>query len=113
MKLVIATIQPHRLSDVKKALFDANIRKMTVSTVLGCGQQGGYQETFRGSVVDVQLLKKVRVEIALNDEFVDKAVSAIIAGAKTDRIGDGKIFILPLEGVIRIRTEEQGKEAIG
>ena len=113
MKIVIAMIQPHKLPDVKKALFDADIHKMTVTNVLGCGQQGGYNETYRGVVHEINLLKKVRLEIAVNDEFVKPTVDAIIKGAKSGKIGDGKIFVLPLEQCIRIRTGEQGSEAIG
>ena len=113
MKLIIAMIQPHQLPATKKALFDADVKKMTVTNVLGCGQQGGYNETYRGVVHEVNLVKKIRLEIAVNDEFVDSTVKAVIKGAKTGNIGDGKIFIMPLEECIRIRTEEKGKAAIG
>ncbi len=113
MKLVIAMIQPHRLPDVKKALFDAKIYKMTVSNVLGCGKQRGYTETYRGVIHEVNLLKKLRLEIALNEDFVEPTVKAIIKGAKTGTIGDGKIFVLDLPECIRIRTGEKGGEAIG
>jgi nitrogen regulatory protein P-II 1 len=113
MKLIIAMIQPHKLPDVKKALFEAQIHKMTVSNVLGCGQQKGYTETYRGVIHEVNLLKKIRLEIAVNDEFVEPTIKAIIKGAKTGKIGDGKIFVLNLEDCIRIRTEEKGNEAIG
>jgi nitrogen regulatory protein P-II 1 len=113
MKLVIAMIQPHKLPDVKKALFDADIHKMTVTNVLGCGQQKGYSETYRGVVHEINLLKKVRLEIAVNQDFVQPTIDAIIKGAKTGTIGDGKIFVLPLEQCIRIRTGEEGPEAIG
>lgn len=113
MKLIIAMIQPHQLPATKKALFDADVKKMTVTNVLGCGQQGGYNETYRGVVHEVNLVKKIRLEIGVNDEFVDSTVKAIVKGAKTGNIGDGKIFIMPLEECIRIRTEEKGKAAIG
>ena len=113
MKLIIAMIQPHKLPDVKKALFDANVHKMTVTNVLGCGQQKGFSETYRGLVHEINLLKKVRLEIAVNNNFVDATVAAIINGAKTGKIGDGKIFILDLPECIRIRTEEKGNVAIG
>lgn len=113
MKIVIAMIQPHKLPDVKKALFDADVHKMTVTNVLGCGQQRGYNETYRGVVYEVNLLKKIRLEIAVNDNFVESTVNAIIKGAKTGKIGDGKIFVLDLPRCIRIRTEEEGNEAIG
>lgn len=113
MKLIIAMIQPHKLNDVKKALFKAEVHKMTVSNALGCGQQKGYTETYRGVIEEVNLLKKIRLEIAVNDDFVEPTINAIIEGARTGNIGDGKIFILPLEECIRIRTGERGKEAIG
>nr|MBC8875744.1 P-II family nitrogen regulator [Planctomycetota bacterium] len=80
---------------------------------LGCGQQGGYHETYRGADVEVNLLKKVRIEIAVNADFVDSTVEAIIKGARTGNIGDGKIFVMDLQECIRIRTGEKGHEAIG
>ncbi len=113
MRLVVAMIQPYKLPDVKKALFDANIHKMTVTNVLGCGQQKGFSETYRGVVHEVNLHKKVRLEIAVNDDFVQPTVDAIVKGAKTGKIGDGKIFVLDLVDCIRIRTGERGHEAIG
>ena len=113
MKLIIAMIQPHQLPATKKALFDADVKKMTVTNVLGCGQQAGFSETYRGIVHEVNLLKKVRLEIAVNDEFVDSTIKAIAQGARTGNIGDGKVFVLPLEACVRIRTGETGKEAIG
>ena len=113
MKLIIAMVQPHKLPDVKKALFDAEVYKMTVSNVLGAGQQKGYTETYRGVVHEVNLLKKVRLEIAVNEDFVGPTVSAIIKGARTGNIGDGKIFVLGLPKCIRIRTGENGEAAIG
>lgn len=113
MKLIIALIQPHKLEDVKAALFEADIHKMTVSSALGCGQQKGFTETYRGVITDINLLKKTRLEIAVNDEFVQQTIDAIIEGAKTGKIGDGKIFILDLPKVIRIRTGETGKVAVG
>jgi len=113
MKLIIAMIQPHKLPDVKKALFDAEVHKMTVTNILGCGQQRGFSETYRGVVHEVNLLKKVRLEIAVNEDFVKPTIDAIIQGAKTGNIGDGKIFVLDLPRCIRIRTEEEGNDAIG
>ena len=113
MKLIIAMIQPHKLPDVKKALFEADVHKMTVSNVLGCGQQKGFTETYRGVIHEVNLLKKIQLEIAVNEEFVEPTVAAIIKGAKTGKIGDGKIFVLNMADCIRIRTGERGKEAIG
>lgn len=113
MKLIVAMIQPHKLPDVKKALFDADVHKMTVTNVLGCGQQKGYSETYRGVVHQVNLLKKVRLEIAVNEDFVRPTVDAIIKGARTGKIGDGKIFVSDLPQCIRIRTGEEGSKAIG
>ncbi len=113
MKLVVAMVQPHKLPDVKQALFEADIHKMTVTNVLGCGQQKGFSETYRGVVHEVNLLKKIRFEVAVNDEFVDATIEAIIKGAKSGQIGDGKIFVMNLERCVRIRTGEDGKDAIG
>lgn len=113
MKLVIAMIQPHKLPDVKKALFDAEVYKMTVTNALGCGQQKGYTETYRGVMQEVNLLKKVRLEIAVNENFVQPTIDAIIKGARSGTIGDGKIFVLDLPECIRIRTGESGTKAIG
>ena len=113
MKMIVAIIQPTKLPDVKKALFDAEVRKMTVTNVIGCGQQGGYTESYRGSVIEVNLLKKIRLEIAVNDNFVEPTVKAIISGARTGNIGDGKIFVLDLPQCIRIRTGEEGSDAVG
>lgn len=113
MKLIIAYIQPHKLQDVKKALYDAKVFKMSVTNALGCGEQRGYEESYRGIKFEVNLLKKVRLEIALNDDFVDETVEAIVKGARTGQIGDGKIFVLDLPQCIRIRTGEEGNKAIG
>ena len=113
MKLIIAYIQPEKLNDVKKSLYDEEVYKMSVTNALGCGQQKGFHESYRGVDIEVNLLKKVRLEIAVNDDFVDSTVKAIIRGARTDTIGDGKIFILDLPECIRIRTGEIGGEAIG
>lgn len=113
MKLIIAMIQPHKLPDVKKALFDNEIYKMTVTNVLGCGQQKGYTETYRGVIHEVNLIKKIRLEIAVNEKFVEPTINAIKKGAHTGNIGDGKIFVINLARCIRIRTGEEGKEAIG
>ena len=113
MKLIIAMIQPHKLTDVKKALFDVDVHKMTVSNAMGCGQQRGFTETYRGVVHEVNLLKKVRLEVAVNKDYVEPTIKAIIKGARTGNIGDGKIFVLDLPECIRIRTGERGNEAIG
>lgn len=113
MKMVVAIIRPEKLNDVKEALFKAEIHKMTVSHVRGCGQQKGYTEEYRGHISNINLLPKVRIEIAVNDEFVKPTVDTIMKAAKTGNIGDGKIFVTPLENVYRIRTGEEGKDAIG
>ena len=113
MKMIIAVIQPEKLTDVKAALLEAKGGKMTAKNVIGCGQQLGYTERYRGAKTEVNLLKKVELEIAVNDDFVKPTVDAIIKGARTGNIGDGKIFILDLPECIRIRTGETGKAAIG
>lgn len=113
MKLIVAMIQPHKLPEVKKALFEAQVHNMTVTNALGCGRQKGYTETYRGVIHEINLLKKVRLEIAVNEDFVEPAINAIIGGARTGKIGDGKIFVLDLPECVRIRTGEKGKEAVG
>ncbi len=113
MKLIIAYIQPEKLNDVKQSLYSAEVYKMSVSNALGCGQQKGYHETYRGVDVEVNLLKKVKVEIAVNDDYVQKTIDAVVEGARSGNIGDGKIFVIPLERCVRIRTGEEGREAIG
>jgi len=111
--MIVAIIQPERLDAVKEALFNAEVHKMTVSRVRGCGQQAGYDEHYRGQVKSVNLLEKIRIEIAVNDNFLDQTINAIVKGARTKQIGDGKIFVLELPRCIRIRTGEEGSEAIG
>jgi len=113
MKLIIAYIQPHKLKDVKQALYDADVYKMSVVNALGCGQQKGYTESFRGVMKEVNLLPKMRLEIAVNQDFVQPTIDAIIKGARSGEIGDGKIFVLDLPECIRIRTGDKGEKAIG
>ena len=113
MKLITAYIQPHKLNDVKQALYRAEVFKMSVTNALGCGAQKGYHESYRGVPFEVNLLKKVRLEIAVNEDFVEKTIEAIIEGARTGQIGDGKILVVDLPECIRIRTGERGNEAIG
>ncbi len=113
MKLIIAYIQPEKLNDVKKSLADKNVSKMSVTNALGCGQQQGYEEHYRGAVTEVNLLKKVRLEVGVNDDYVDPTIEAIAGAARTGNIGDGKIFVVNLERCIRIRTNETGNDAIG
>ncbi len=113
MKLIIAYIQPEKLNDVKQSLYAAEVYKISVTNALGCGQQKGYHETYRGVEVEVNLLKKVRLEIAVNEDFVQSTVNAIVKGARTDNIGDGKILVISLDRCVRIRTGEEGRDAIG
>jgi nitrogen regulatory protein P-II 2 len=113
MKLVVAYIQPEKLTDVKQALYAADVFKISVTNAMGCGQQKGYHETYRGVDVEVNLLKKTRLEIAVNAEFVQPTIDAIVKGARTGNIGDGKILVLPMDRCVRIRTGEEGDEAVG
>jgi nitrogen regulatory protein P-II 1 len=113
MKLIVAYVKEERFSDVKKSLFDADVHRMSVSKVKGCGEQKGYTESYRGVKAEINLLPKIRIGIAVNDSFVDKTVDAIVKGARTGKVGDGKIFVLPMEECIRIRTGERGIKAIG
>jgi len=113
MKLIIAYIKPERLNAVKQELYSRKIFKLSVTNAMGCGQQQGYVNAYRGAISEVNLLKKVRLAIGVNDEFVQPTIDGIIAGARTGNIGDGKIFVLPMEECIRIRTGETGPEAIG
>ena len=112
MKLITAIIQPAKLEEVKQALTDKKIYRLTVSDVQGYGQQKGKTEIFRGHEFTVNLLRKVQLEIAVNDDFVEPCIDAICSVANTGEIGDGKIFITTLDDVIRIRTRERGSKAI-
>jgi nitrogen regulatory protein P-II 2 len=113
MKMIIAIIRPERLEAVQTALGAHEIYLMTVSDVRGCGRQRGFTEQYRGNQVVIRLLSKVKLEIAVNDNFVEPAVQAIKTAAHSGKIGDGKIFVLPLEEAYRIRTGESGSVAIG
>jgi nitrogen regulatory protein P-II 1 len=112
MKLVVAIIKPFKLEEVKEALAGLGIEGMTVTEVKGFGRQKGHTEIYRGSEYTVDFLPKVKIEIALGDELVARTVEAIVKAAKTGKIGDGKVFIVPLEDVVRIRTDERGDAAI-
>jgi nitrogen regulatory protein P-II 2 len=112
MKYVVGIIQPDRLDDVLRRLTDEEVHLVTVSNVVGRGRQKGVAEVYRSHKEQGSLLKKVKLEIAVNEAFVEKTVQAITDGARSGRIGDGKIFILPLEEAVRIRTGEKGDEAI-
>ena len=113
MKYIVAIIQPDRVDDVLDALEKEEIHLVTVSSVMGRGRQKGISEIYRSHKEAGSLLRKVKVEIAVNDEFLKAAVDAVTRGAKTGHIGDGKIFVLDLKEVIRIRTNEKGAVAIG
>lgn len=117
MKMVIAIIQPHRLEAVKQCLTEVEVFRLTVSDVQGYGRQKGHTEYFRGQPMQVNLIRKVRLDIAVNDNFLQPTVDAIIRGARSGangkgQVGDGKIFVLPLENVVRISDGQQGGEAI-
>jgi nitrogen regulatory protein P-II 1 len=112
MKLIIAIIRPFKLDEVKEALCDVGVEGMTVTEVKGFGRQNGHTETYRGSEYMVDLLPKVRIEIALADELAARAVAAIVNSAQTGKIGDGKVFVLPVADVVRIRTGERGDAAL-
>jgi nitrogen regulatory protein P-II 1 len=112
MKLIIAIIKPFKLDEVKEALGAAGIQGLTVTEVKGFGRQKGHTEIYRGSEYTVDFLPKVKIELAIGDELVSQAITAITGSAKTGKIGDGKIFVLPLEDVIRIRTDEHGEAAV-
>ena len=113
MKLIVAIIQPYRLDDVKQELYAANVNLITVSEVLGHGRQVGVDEFYRGVRETGNLLRKIKVEIAVKEEFVEPTIKAIIKGARVGKIGDGKIFVLDMPRCIRIRTGEEGSKAIG
>jgi len=112
MKLIIAIIKPFKLEEVKQGLSEIGVEGMTVTEVKGFGRQKGHTEIYRGSEYTVDFLPKVKLEIALPDELVAKAVDAIVKAAKTGKIGDGKVFVMPIDEVIRIRTEERGESAV-
>ena len=113
MKLIVAIIRPEKLDDVQQALSQVEVYLMTASDVRGCGRQRGFKENYRGTEGVIRLLSKVKLEIAVNEDFVLPAVNAIKKAAHSGNIGDGKIFVLPLEEAYRIRTGEEGTAAIG
>ena len=112
MKLIKAIIKPFKLDEVKDALTEIGVEGMTVSEVKGFGRQKGHTEIYRGSEYTVDFLPKVKLEVAVGDEIVDKVMDAIVTSAQTGKIGDGKVFILPIEQAVRIRTGEKGDEAV-
>ncbi len=116
MKMIIAIIRPDKLDEVQQALAASDVYLMTVSDVRGCGRQRGYTEVYRGTEIQVRLLPKLKLEIAINDAFVEATIEAVVHAARTPetgQLGDGKIFVLPLDDCVRIRTGERGSEAIG
>jgi nitrogen regulatory protein P-II 1 len=112
MKLIVAIIKPFKLEEVKEALAAAGIEGMTVTEVKGFGRQKGHTEIYRGSEYTVDFLPKVKLEVAVADDTAAKAIDAIVGAAKTGKIGDGKVFVLPIDEVVRIRTGERGEAAI-
>lgn len=112
MKLIEAIIKPFKLEEVKEALSEIGIEGMTVTEVKGFGRQKGHTEIYRGSEYSVDFLPKVKIEIAVSDDVAKKAVDTIVESAKTGKIGDGKVFVIPLEDCVRIRTGEEGEEAL-
>ncbi|WP_127471271.1 P-II family nitrogen regulator [Thiomicrorhabdus aquaedulcis] len=112
MKLVVAIIKPFKLDDVREALHEVDVHGMTVTESKGFGRQKGHTEIYRGAEYAIEFLPKLRLEIAVSDEQVESVIEAIGTAARTGKIGDGKIFILPLEQTIRIRTEETGDIAL-
>ncbi|BCN92831.1 MULTISPECIES: P-II family nitrogen regulator [Thiomicrorhabdus] len=112
MKLVVAIIKPFKLDDVREALHDIDVQGMTVTESKGFGRQKGHTEIYRGAEYAIEFLPKIRLEIAVSDEKLDSVIEAISTSAKTGKIGDGKIFVMPLEQTVRIRTEETGDIAL-
>jgi nitrogen regulatory protein P-II 1 len=112
MKKIEAIIKPFKLDEVKEALNQIGVQGMTVTEVKGFGRQKGHTELYRGAEYVVDFLPKIKLEVAVTDEMADKVVQAIVQAANTGRIGDGKIFVLPMEEVVRIRTGERGSEAV-
>jgi nitrogen regulatory protein P-II 1 len=112
MKLITAIIKPFKLESVKEALTAVGVEGMTVTEVKGFGRQKGHTEVYRGSEYTVDFLPKIKIEVVVSDEIKDKVVTAIVNGAKTGKIGDGKVFVSPVDDVIRIRTDEHGDAAI-
>ena len=112
MKKVEAIIRPFKLDEIKEALLEEGVRGMTVSEVRGYGRQKGHKETYRGSEYQIEFVPKMKIEIVIDDEQLEKVIEAILNHAKTGQVGDGKIFIYNIEDVIRIRTDESGPEAL-
>ncbi len=112
MKLIVAVIKPFKLDDVKEALEHLEIKGMTVNEAQGYGRQSGHSEVYRGAEYQVSFVPKVRIEIAVDDAMADQVVDAIVAAAQTGKIGDGKIWVVPIEELVRVRTNERGTDAL-
>ena len=112
MKLVVAVIKPFKLDEVKEALEDLGVQGMTVTDARGFGRQKGHTEVYRGAEYQIDFVPKIRIEIAVDDDAVGETVKAIVTSAKTDSIGDGKVWVIPVEEVVRIRTGEKGTDAL-
>ncbi len=112
MKKIEAIIRPFKLDEVKEALLEEGVRGMTISEVRGYGRQKGHKETYRGSEYQIEFVPKIKIEVVVNDNIVEKVIDAISRHAKTGQVGDGKIFIYNIEDIIRIRTDESGSEAL-
>jgi nitrogen regulatory protein P-II 2 len=116
MKLIVAIIRPEKLEEIQQALAERDVYLMTVTEVRGCGRQRGYTEVYRGSEVKIRLIPKLKLEIAVTEPFVEATIEALVHAARTGdtgAVGDGKIFVLPMDDCVRIRTGERGAEAIG
>jgi nitrogen regulatory protein P-II 1 len=112
MKKIEAIIRPERLQEVQDALDELGVSGLTVSEVLGCGRQKGYTEQYRGSRANISLLHKLKIESVVPEELVDRAVEALVSAARTGAIGDGRVFVYPVEQTVRIRTGERGEETV-
>ena len=112
MKLIVGIIKPFKLDDVKDAVKELGVQGLTISDVQGFGRQRGHTEVYRGAEYTVDFVPKVRVEVVIDDDDVDRIVDAIVGAARTDKIGDGKVWVVPIESVVRIRTGERGADAL-
>ena len=112
MKKIEAIVRPHRMDEVREALQEIGVKGMTITEVKGIGRQKGHTETYRGSEYEINFVPKIKIEIVVPDEQLQKVISTVIKAAKTGEVGDGKIFVQPIEDVIRVRTEESGESAL-
>ncbi|MEU6809707.1 P-II family nitrogen regulator [Streptomyces sp. NPDC046831] len=112
MKLITAVVKPHRLDEVRTALRELGVRGLTVTEASGCGRQGGHTEVYRGAEYRVDLVPKVRIEVVVEDADAEAVVDAVVGAARTGRIGDGKVWTVPVDTVVRVRTGERGPDAL-